>query len=105
VALALATLLSEPFALFEWGDSASVRSGWLAIWPILSVFAALGALAAAFALGERGLAAVCIACALAHLSHFYYAMGGTLVVKSLALLALGAVLLAAAQGLRRKAAP
>jgi len=105
VALALATLLSEPFALFEWGGSAGVRSGWLAIWPLLSVFAALGALAAAFALGQRGLAAACIACALAHLSHFYYAMGGTLLVKSLALLALGVALLAAARVLRRGSAP
>ena len=102
VALALATLLSEPFALFQWGASASVRSGWLAIWPILSVFAALAALAAAFALGERGLGAVCIAATLAHLSHFYYAMGATLLVKSLALLVMGAAFVAAAQWLRRR---
>jgi hypothetical protein len=101
VGLALATLLSEPFAVFGWGEAANARSGWLAVWPILSVFAALAALAAAFALGQRGLAAVCIAAALAHMSHFYYAMGATLLVKSLALLVMGAAFLAAAHWLRR----
>lgn len=102
VGLALGTLLSEPFAVFEWSSGAGAHSGWLAVWPLLSSIAALGALAAAFALGQRGLAAVCIGAALLHLSHFYYAMGATLVVKAAALAVMGIACLAAAHLLKRE---
>jgi hypothetical protein len=98
IGLALGTLVSQPFETFSMraahGD---------AMWPLLSALAALGALTAAFALGHRGLTAVCILAALAHLSHFYYAMGTSLLVKSLALAVAGAILLWTARSLRSRA--
>ena len=105
VGLAVATLLSQPFDSFRWGGRMDVQQGWLAIWPLLSALAALGALAAAFALGNRGLTAVCVVAALAHVSHFYYAMGASLLIKSATMIVLGALLLGAAHHLGRKASP
>lgn len=101
-ALALATLLSEPleaiaFLLSPGGGA----HGGLALWPFLSAIAALGALVAAFALGHRGLMALCIAAALLHLSHFYYAMGATLLVKSATMIVMGAALTWGAWALKR----
>lgn len=98
VGLAWATLLSQPLEALHLAD---MRQGWLAIWPLLSALAALAALAGAFALGNRGLTAVCILAALAHVSLFYYAMGTTLLVKAAAMIALGAILLGAAHALKR----
>jgi len=98
--LATATLLSHPFDSFSWGIT-QPRANWLALWPMLSAFASLGALAAAFALGSRGLMAICVVAALLHISHFYYAMGTTLLVKSVTMLVLGALLLAVAWYLKR----
>jgi uncharacterized protein DUF4401 len=103
VALAVATLASDPFDALPWLGSGGRKDGWLALWPLLSAIAALAALAAAFALGQRALAALCIAAALAHLSHFYYAMGTTLVLKSALLAGMGAMLLAGARALKRGA--
>jgi len=105
VGLAVATLLSQPFDSFRWGGRAEVHQGWLAVWPLLSALAALGALAAAFAMGNRGLTAMCVVAALVHVSHFYYAMGTTLLINSATLIVLGALLLGAAHRLRRKASP
>ncbi len=105
VGLAVATLLSQPFDSFRWGGRTEVQQGWLAIWPLLSALAALGALAAAFAMGNRGLTAMCVVAALVHVSHFYYAMGATLLIKSATMIVLGALLLAAAHHLKQKASP
>jgi hypothetical protein len=98
VGLAIATLLSSPLEAFQlFGSQRS--SGWFALWPLLCAIAAMGGVVAAFALGKRGLAAVCIVAALADLSHFYYAMGASLLVKSVIMMALGATLLAVAHRL------
>ena len=99
--LAVATLLSHPFETFTFWAEPGARKSWLALWPLLSALASLGALAAAFALGNRGLMAVCIVAALLHMSHFYYAMGATLIVKSILMIAMGAGCLAAARYLGR----
>jgi len=101
VALAITTLLSQPLESFPFGPSSAPGQGGKAIWPLLSAAAALGALAAAFALGNRGLAATCIVAALAHLSHFYYAVGTSLLTKSLTMIAAGAILLWTARSMRR----
>jgi hypothetical protein len=101
VGLAVTTLLSQPFDSFPFTDAARAGRAGLSLWPLLSAFAALGALCAAFALGSRGLAWICIAAALLHLSHFYYAMGTSLLVKSVTMIALGAALLYMARALRR----
>jgi hypothetical protein len=103
--LAAATLVSHPFDSFMWWSAAHAREGWLALWPMLSAFAALGALVAAHAIGSRGLIGVCVVAALAHASHFYYAMGTSLLVKAITMLVLGAVLLGAAHHLRKGRAP
>jgi len=101
VALAITTLISQPLESFPFGPSSAPGQGGKAIWPLLSATAALGALAAAFGLGSRGLAATCIVAALAHLSHFYYAVGTSLLTKSLTMIAAGAILLWTARSMRR----
>lgn len=99
--LAFATILSQPFeSLRIFGEAP--RVGWLALWPLLSAISSLGALAAAFALGNRGLMGLCVLAALVHVSHFYYAIGGSLLVKALLMLAMGGVCLATARALRRR---
>jgi hypothetical protein len=99
--LAFATLISQPFESFTlFGDGPKV--GWLALWPMLSALASLGALAAAFALGNRGLMGLAVLAALLHVSHFYYAMGSSLLLKSVLMLAMGAACLAGARWLRGK---
>ncbi|MGZ5598093.1 MAG: DUF4401 domain-containing protein [Usitatibacter sp.] len=101
--LAVGTLVSYPLDAFTWGTPGHGRGGWLALWPLLSALTALGALAGAFALGKRGLMGVCVVAALLHASHFYYAMGTTLLVKSMTMIVLGAALLAGARYLERRA--
>jgi hypothetical protein len=98
--LAFATLASEPFDSHDWlgADGA----GYLAVWPLLSALSACGALAAAFALSRRGLMALCALAALLHVAHFYYAVGTSLLVKSLMMLGLGGVLIVAGRALRAK---
>ena len=101
VALAVGTLVSDPVeALLLW-ESRYATSGWLTLWPVLSAFAALGALVGAYALGQRALAAVCVGAALLHISHFYYSMGIPLLAKAGMMIALGIVLVFAARQLRR----
>lgn len=102
VGLALATLASHPLESFRLFGGDTPNTGGLALWPLLSAFGALAALAAAFALRQRGLMALCIVAALLHLSNFYYALGTTLLVKSLLMLAMGAAALLAARALRTK---
>ena len=107
VGLAAATLISQPFESLQWlwsgGHSAAQR--WLSLWPLLSAFAALGALVAAFALGSRALIGVCIVAVLLHLSHFYYVIGTSLLIKSVTMLILGALMLAGAAALKKRGAP
>ena len=100
--LGFATLISHPLESFTfWGQPADVRQGWLALWPLLSALASLGALIAAFALGSRGLLGLCVLAALLHMSHFYYAMGASLLFKSVLMLAMGAACMVGARALRR----
>jgi hypothetical protein len=101
--LAFATLISHPFEAFRlFGPAEAPKLGWLALWPLLSALASLGALAAAFALGSRGLMGLCVLAALLHVSHFYYAMGTSLLLKSLLMGVMGVACIAAARYLRAK---
>jgi Domain of unknown function (DUF4401) len=93
VGLSFATLISHPFESFNWQMRNMTDSGWLALWPLLSVLAAVGGIAAGFALKSKMLMGVGIIGALLHLSHFYYALGTSLLIKSLIMLAMGAVML------------
>jgi hypothetical protein len=102
VGVAIATLLSDPLDAFAWTANAQHATNWLALWPLLSAFAALGALAAAVALGSRWLMSVCIVAALLHVSHFYYTIGVSLLAKSGTMLLLGVLLLGAAYRMRRQ---
>ncbi|MDP3821469.1 MAG: DUF4401 domain-containing protein [Burkholderiales bacterium] len=99
VGIAFATLVSYPLESFRWWGSAPVRTDWLVLWPLLSAGAALAAVAAAFALGSRALMGACIVAVLLHVSHFYYALGTSLLLKSLLMLVMGAALLSAARWL------
>jgi hypothetical protein len=101
VAVAVTTLVSQPFETFPWVSHGEPGAGGRAIWPLLSATAALGALVAAFALGHPGITWLCVAAALAHLSHFYYAMGTTLLTKSLTMIAAGVILLWTARSMGR----
>ena len=101
--LAFATIISHPFEAFRlFGPAEGPRVGWLALWPILSALASLGALAAAFALGSRGLMGLTVLAALLHVSHFYYAIGTSLLIKAVLMLVMGAACLVAARHLRAK---
>jgi hypothetical protein len=104
--MAITTLLSQPLETFPFDHAQGLRGGF-SLWPLLSAFAALAALVAAFALGSRGLTAVCVIAALIHISHFYYAMGTSLLVKALTMLVIGALLLYISRQLqaRPRAAP
>ena len=102
VGLAFATLASQPFESFRWWGGGEMAHGWLALWPLLSALAALGAVAAAFALGQRALLGVGAVAALLHVSHFYYALGTSLLLKSLLMLAMGSAMLLAARALTRQ---
>jgi Domain of unknown function (DUF4401) len=99
VGIAFATLLSYPLESLQWWGNTPVRTDWLALWPLLSAGAALAALAAAFALGSRALMGACIVATLLHVSHFYYALGTSLLFKSLLMLLMGAALLLTARWL------
>lgn len=100
--LAFATLASYPFESFNWVGGEPVGIGGLALWPLLSAFGALFALMAAFALQRKALMALCLTAALLHVGHFYYALGVSLLAKSLLMLVIGAACLAAAHALRAK---
>ena len=102
VGIAFATLISYPLESFRWWGSAPVRTDWLALWPLLSAGAALAAVAAAFALGSHALMGACIVAVLLHVSHFYYALGTSLLLKSLLMVVMGAALLFAARRLAAK---
>lgn len=102
VGLAVATLASQPFESFRWFGDGGADAGNLALWPLLSALGALGALAAAFALRRPGLMVLCAVATPLHVAHFYYALGASLLVKSLLMLAMGAAFLAAARFLRSK---
>jgi Domain of unknown function (DUF4401) len=97
VGLTFATLASQPFEEFRWWGADEALSDWLGIWPLLSAGAALGAVAAAFALRSRALMGFCIPAVLLHISHFYYALGTSLLLKSMLMLAMGVALLLASR--------
>lgn len=103
VGLAFATLASQPFESFRWFGIGEVDAGSLALWPLLSALGALGAVAAAFARRQRGLMSACIVAALLHVSHFYYALGTSLLIKSVLMLAMGGAMLIAARVLTKSA--
>jgi len=97
VGLAFATVASQPFESFRWFGAGPAQQNWLALWPLLSALAALGGIAAAFALHSRALLGACALAVLLHVSHFYYELGTSLLLKSLLMLAMGGAMLLAAR--------
>lgn len=102
VGLAVATLASHPLDVFSWSNQNAAKTNWLALWPLLSAIAAVGAVAAGFALRSRALMGIGIVAAVLHLGNFYYTLGTTLLLKSLVMLVMGAVLLGIAYALKRR---
>jgi hypothetical protein len=101
VGLAFATLASEPFESLRWlGERSAARPDWLALWPLLSALGALAGVAAGFALRSRALMGTSVFAVLLHVSHFYYALGNSLLLKSLLMLAMGAAMLFAARAFK-----
>ena len=97
VGLGFATLASQPFDSFLWFNDPAQRPDWLALWPLLSALGALGGVMAAFALRSRALIGACAVAVLLHVSHFYYALGTSLLLKSALMLAMGGAMLLAAR--------
>lgn len=95
LALAFATPLSDPLGGFVFRESDGSRD-WLALWPLLSLLAACAAAAVAFQQRARLLLAACLLGLLVHVASFYYALGVSLLAKSLVMLLMGAALLGAA---------
>jgi hypothetical protein len=94
--LSFATLVSYPLDAFRWFDGITRHSS-LSVWPLLSAIASVIAIAAAFAIHSRGLMALCIVAAVLHVSHFYYQMDTSLLMKSIVMIGLGAAMLAGAR--------
>jgi Domain of unknown function (DUF4401) len=101
VGLAFGTLISHPFEMFDWSLRNDVNRGHLALWPLLSGIAAIAAIAAGFALKSRALMGISLIGAILHISHFYYALGTTLLLKSLIMAVMGLVMLGTAYWLKR----
>lgn len=97
VGLAFATLASQPFESFPWFTDGPPTKDWLALWPLLSALGAFGGMAAAFALRSRALLGACVVAVLLHVSHFYYELGASLLLKSLLMLAMGGPMLLTAR--------
>jgi Domain of unknown function (DUF4401) len=101
VGLAFATMASHPFELFDMRRQHFEDTGYLALWPLLSALLAAAAIAAGFALRSRALMGIAFIGALIHVSHFYYALGTSLLSKSLLMVAMGAIFIGAAIALNR----
>lgn len=101
VALAFATPLTQPFDVLLTRESDGSRD-WLALWPLLSLGAAGVATAVAWQQRQRVLTGLCCAGLLVHVAHFYYALGVSLIAKSVVMLLMGAGLLGLAVLLREE---
>lgn len=102
LALAFGTVASQPLDGGLWGPETATRTDWLALWPLLSVAAAVAALALAHRLRSRAVMGAAIAGALLHVFHFYLRLGTTLLVKAAIMAVVGVLLLAAAAALDRR---
>lgn len=104
VALALGTFASEPIAAFDvWTPPGEPRTNWLVLWPLLAVGTSMFAGYCALRLRNNALVGVAIAGALLHVVQFYFLLGTTLLVKSVIMLIVGGLLVAAGNALRRSA--
>jgi len=88
VGLASASFISNFGALFG-----AIGTGSVAIWSLLSAAAAFVALIFSFMLRSKPLMGFSVACVLAHLVYFYYALDTSLLSKSLLMLVIGVVCL------------
>jgi hypothetical protein len=101
--LALGGVVTEPFMWLTLGSEAwGVNFSWFALFPLLSIALSMLAAYGAFRVRSLGLLGVAILGALMHLSRFYYLYGTTLITKSVIMLCVGAVLLAAGYWLHRR---
>ena len=99
IGLASASFISNFGSLFGAMGASSV-----AIWSLLSAAAAFVALIFSFMLHSRPLMGFCVACVMAQLVLFYYALDTTLLSKSLLMLVIGIICLGVQQLLKKQAA-
>jgi hypothetical protein len=105
IGVALGSAFSELFALVEFNENViGMRIGWIALFPLLSIAAAMFAAFCAFRMRSTGLAGFAAFAALAHVARFYYNFGTSLTWKSLIMVCAGAALLGAGLLLKRRAA-
>jgi hypothetical protein len=102
LALAFGTLASQPLDALAFWEPDAPRTDWLVLWPLLSIAAAVLALACAHRLRSRALVGASIAGALLHVVHFYMLLGTTLLTKAAIMGVLGAILVAGAVALDRR---
>jgi hypothetical protein len=98
--LAVGSRVTEPLAGLEVWRLGAARPNWLALWPLFAFLGALFATLCAFRVRSRALIGLGIAGALLHVSHFYFLLGTTLLVKSILMLVVGAALLGIAAWMR-----
>jgi uncharacterized membrane protein len=104
-ALSIAPLATHPgmfWSALGGSTSARVTVG-VVLWPLMAVLLAMLAMALAFAVRNRALMGLAILFGLFEVSSFYYILGTTLLVKSLIMIALGAILMAAARWVSNEA--
>jgi hypothetical protein len=104
IALSLGTLISQPAeGLLVY--SGETKNHWLALWPLLSVGAALFAAMCALRLRSHALLGVAIAGSLLHVLHFYFVLSVSLLAKSGIMIGVGVLLFAAGMALRGRTTP
>jgi hypothetical protein len=106
IGLAFASTTAMPYSFLPHHASTNaLNSPELALWPLLSALIALCALTAAFALRSKALMGTCMVATFMHLSHFYYQLGVSLLLKSMLMLCAGALMLLVAWFLAKKETP
>jgi hypothetical protein len=103
LAVALVSLVTEPFATLLLGDESFGRDlTWWSLLPLLSIGLAVFGAWSAFCLRSFGLLGLALVAAIGYLGRFYYLYGATLLAKSAIMLLLGAVMFGVAWLLVRR---
>jgi hypothetical protein len=104
ITVALGGFATEPLAVVALGPGRmGIDLGWWSLFALLSIALAVFAAWCAFRVRNLGLMGLAIAAALVHLSRFYFLYGTSLLWKSAIMLGAGALLIAGALALRKRA--
>jgi hypothetical protein len=102
--IAFAGIVTEPLGIFLLGEERmGLAMSWWSLFPLLSIGLAVFAMVCAYRVRSAGILGAAILAAMLYLSRFYYLYGTTLLWKSLIMLCIGALLIAAAITLQKRA--